>query len=303
MQIFSTRTDRPHAYRFGETDNKLPFNPIEYAISVDGTNWASCFDVPNLQGVYMYDATLPDINPADTYQALGQQDGQTLMSSRYDQRDITCQFYSFGIDEADQSLGYQALERFLYARDEFWITFSNHPGIKFRVKAKTFKPTYPNEKDFYATVTFNNSAGLGQSLGTTQDVEDFDSELWALGQNLRLDQDLQYSFQNMDRFTVVNIGDIMIEPDIKQHPLIITIHCNGKPTLTNTTTGQTFSCNRILTTNDELKLSGVNPFINGQQCGSDTNHGVISLQLGDNQFTLTGCTDSNISFDTPFYYV
>lgn len=305
MQIFSKSSDKPHAYRFNEIDNKLPFNPIEYAISDDGVNWVSCFDVPNLQGVYMYDATLPDVNPADTYQVIGQQDGQTLMNSRYDQRDIVCQLYSFGIDENDQSMAYQALERFLYARDEFWITFYNHPGLKFRVKTKTFKPTYPNEKDFYVTVTFNNSAGISQSLGTTQQLDDFESGLWALGQNIHLaNGELpQYTFSNTSSFNVFNCGDIMIEPDLKQHPLVITIHANGKPSLTNQTTDQTFTCNRNLSTSDELKLVGVNPFINGQQAGIDTDHGVISLQRGDNQFTLTGCTNATISFDTPFYYV
>lgn len=303
MQVFSQSSNKPHAYRFSETDNKLPFNPVEYAISTDGVNWVSCFDVPDLKNVYMYDAVLPDLTPAETYQVIGQQDGQTLMASRYDQRDIVAQFYAFGEDENDQSLGYQALERFLYARDEYWITFANHAGLKFKVKAKTFKPTYPNDKDFYVTVTFNNSAGVGQTLGTTQQINDFESPIWALGQGIEMTGSVpQYTF-NTDSFTVMNFGDIMIEPDIKQHPLVITIHANGKPSLTNQTTGQSFTCNRQVSAGDELKLAGVNPFINGQQCGIDTNHGIISLQRGANQFTLTGCTNATVSFDTPFYYV
>ena len=305
VQVFSTEPHKPHAYRFNEVDNKLPFNPIEYSISTDGNTWFSCFDVPYLNGVYLYNVDFPDLNPADTYQAIGQQDGQTLMNSRYDQRDITCQFFSFGSDSNDQLLAYQALKRFLYARDEYWITFVSIPGLKFQVKVKTFKPSYPNEKDFYGTITFNNSSGLGQSLGSTQQINDFTSPIWALGQNIRLvnGEMPQYTFNNQTNFTVTNFGDIMIEPDIKQHPLTISIRCNGSPTLTNNTTNQSLTCNRQLSVGDELKLVGVNPFINGQQCGIDTNHGVISLQRGDNKFTLSNCSNVTISFDTPFYYV
>ncbi|CAJ1187789.1 hypothetical protein [Companilactobacillus paralimentarius] len=72
--------------------------------------------------------------------------------------------------------------------------------------------------------------------------------------------------------------------------------------MTNKTTGETFTYNVVLSTNDELILDGVDPYLNGQPDGINSNHGTISLAKGDNEFEISGLTNSDIAFEFYFIY-
>ena len=133
VQVFSTKKDVPSMYPFLlPTENGVGarkyyyYQPIEYSISADGKTWDSCFDVPDLEGVYCYRS--PDVQPAvqtDNLKKVGLMDGQRLLSSSYDTRQITMQVVAMdNIDESDSLLAYDALQRFLVSREAYWICFS-----------------------------------------------------------------------------------------------------------------------------------------------------------------------------------
>ena len=48
MKVFSSKSNRPQAYKFEKptqtTRNSLGFDPIEFAVSLDGESWLSCYD-------------------------------------------------------------------------------------------------------------------------------------------------------------------------------------------------------------------------------------------------------------------
>lgn len=298
MQVFSTIRDKPHAYRFNETTNYLEFNPIEFSISDDGINWLSCYDEPELAGIYMYDKVIPVANVVDNVNRFGLQDGQTLLNTQYDQRDILCHFSVRNIDLNDKQLALKALERFVASRKPFWITFSDDPGKKYLVKTKTLVPNYAFTESLLVDVTFNNINGVAQSVGTSLDLESKADVPWAFG--LNLDDNRTYTFKS-GSFDVWNHGDIEIQPSIKLHPFKMHVKGAGKPVITNKTTGDVFQYNVDLG-GKELILDRVNPLIGSEHVGINSNHGEINLAVGKNSFTVSGLTGS-VSFEFPFLYL
>ena len=146
IQVFSTRTDKPHAYGFGDLRSPA-FTPIEYAISKDGINWTSSFDDPNLDGAYCYKA--PDVqpaNPTDNLQKVGLMDGSRLLSTSYSTRELKMEIFFEGLDEGDAELAYDALQRFLISREPYWICFANWPQRMYYVKAKLAAPTFAGDR-------------------------------------------------------------------------------------------------------------------------------------------------------------
>jgi hypothetical protein len=218
LQVFSQRKDKPHAYRFGEYQNQLAFDPIEFSISTDGKSWHSAFDEPDLEGVYCYKA--PDVqpaNPSDNLRKVGLMDGSRLLSTSYGTRELKMEFLFNGINEADAMLAYDALQRFLISRKAYWICFSNWPQRMYYVKAKLAAPTFAGQRIWTCEVTLTDLIGLSRSLDTSLNYEN----ALGWGNNLPM-QKLHYTFTTSS-FTVYNPGDVMIDPERRGHPLKITL--------------------------------------------------------------------------------
>lgn len=292
MQIFSKRSDKPHAYQFGEYQNQLAFDPIEISISSDAKNWISNFDVSDLMGIHLTEFEWLNPITADSYSILGMRNGQTLTGSRYEQRDMTLSFYTFLRDEIDQKLALKALTDYFAKNEPYWITFGNAGYRMYKVKFKSLTPTYIGTHYMTINVVLNNLTGVSQSVVSTQNL----TEKMAFGLGYNGLQQMNYEFQS-DSFTVFNPGDLEIDPVIQDDYLLLTIKANGKPSITNTDTGDTFTFNDSLSKDKVLILNGVNPFLDSKNCGIQTNNGIIRLKKGDNHFTVSGCSDFSISFD------
>lgn len=292
MQIFSKRSDKPHAYHFGEYQNQLAFDPIEIAISLDAKNWLSNFDVSDLMGIHLTEFEWLAPVTADSYSALGMRNGQVLTGSRYEQRDITLSFYTFLRDEIDQKLALKALTDYFAKSEPYWITFDNAGYRMYKVQFKSITPAYIGTHYMTINVVLNNLTGVSQSVVSTSNLND----KMAFGLGYDGLQQMNYEFQS-DSFTVFNPGDLEIDPVIQDDYLLMTIKANGKPSITNTDTGDTFTFNDSLSKDKVLTLNGANPFLDGKNCGVQTNNGIIRLKKGDNHFTVSGCSDFSISFD------
>ncbi|KEK15442.1 hypothetical protein LR3_06555 [Limosilactobacillus reuteri] len=115
IQVFSQCKNKPSRYQFMkpselgyDSDEYLSFDPIEFAISSDGKNWTSNYDVVNLTGVYCYRA--PDVqpaNPSDTMKKIGLQDGSRLISTTYDSREFKFELIYRGVSETDAMLAWK----------------------------------------------------------------------------------------------------------------------------------------------------------------------------------------------------
>lgn len=123
-----------------------------------------------------------------------------------------------------------------------------------------------------------------------------------ISNNLNLSTtDLNYSKLSGD-FKIYNPSDFDIQPYEQDHEFNIIFNGSGTPSITNKTTNDTFSMTSSISSTDSLILKGVHPFLNGNACEINTNHGHVNLKKGWNDFSLTGL-DGTVTFDFPFIYL
>lgn len=305
IKVFSDRPDKPQAYGFhapgdiGDGKSNLPYDPIEFAISSDGQNWHSAYDEPNLAGIYCFQA--PDVQPAnpnDSLQKVGITDGQRLLATSYDTRDLKMSVcYYDAKDNNDALLGYDALQRFLVTRAPFWICFSSWPQRMYYVRAKLALPSYTGS-NWSSDVTLTDLVGLSRSVGSTGNW----SEHIAGFGNQEFSKETSYSFSS-NNFSVWNFSDVRIDPERRGHPLKITIKGSsvGNLKITNTTTGEAFTYKKPIS-NSTLVIDGVNPTLDGKGCLMDSDYGIITLQIGQNNFTLENFSGT-VTFDFPMWWL
>lgn len=206
-----------------------------------------------------------------------------------------------GIDEGDAELAYDALQRFLISRDPYWICFANWPQRMYYVKAKLAAPTFAGDRHWTCEVTFTDLIGLSRSVGTTQDP------VMGFGNNYNAAP--QYTF-NSNSFTVVNHSDVMIDPERRGHPFKLTLQgsSSGNMKITNKTTGDVFTRNLTYTKdgttafNGTYVIDGVRPTLNGKSDDYYTNKGVITLQIGKNDFQIDNFSGT-VTFDYPDWWL
>lgn len=312
IEPFSTAKDKPHAYPFlrpsevGKGMKRyLDYEPIEFAISPDGKEWTSDYDVPDLTNIYCYSA--PGVQPAtmsDNLRKVGLQDGSRLLSTTYSTRELTMKLISYGnFNESDVMLGYDALQRFLVSRDAYWICFANWPHRMYYVKAKMSAPTYTSMTGWSVDVTFTDLIGLSRSVGTTGDYANM---VLGFGNNEPLDRP-QYKFTT-NHFTVDNTSDVRIDPERRGHPFVLTLEgsSNGNMKITNKTTGEYVSRIGASTGKDSTHektnfsgkwvLNGVRKTLNGKSDNMHCTSGVLTLAKGPNEFQIDNFTGT-ITFD------
>lgn len=304
IDVFSKRTDKPHQYGFmplkkGSDPNSVGFNPIEIAISSDSKKWVSIYDVPDLDHVLVADSPyVADAKQTDEYQKIGINDGQSLLSTSYAQREIKMMVVFNGMNKQDVALAFDALQRFLVLRDPYWICFDNWPQRMYYVKVSEISQTHLTDMGFVVEVTFTDQIGLSRSVGTT--AEWSTNAVIGFGNNQPIEMP-QYSFKN-NSFTVKNLSDILIDPERRGHDfkLIMKGQSGGSMKVTNKTTGDSIS--RKDGFNGTWVLDGVNPELNGNGDLLNTDMGVISLQVGDNEFQIDNFSGT-ISFDFPMWWL
>ena len=303
VQVLSTIADKPHAYRFNETDNWLMFDPYEVAISANGTNWHSSYDEPDLKDIYCYGVDIAKATPVDTLRTFSGTDGQTIDSTRYETRAITAHFLAKAITAEDGDLASDALQRFFASRDPFWLVFGGRFGQPYKrwlVKAGVVTVTAANEQSALIDVPFTNLTGYARSVVNSVEFAAHPELYGGFGINLPAGTNYAYTSSQCD---VYNPSDITVDPLKQHHDLTITIKGEGKPTITNATTGTDFAYTKALTASDTLVLSRANPYLNNAQDGINSDHGWIELAPGHNTITVAGLTNPQVTFDFAWYFL
>lgn len=220
----------------------------------------------------------------------GQEDGATTFGLRV----IQANFSLKGVDKVDYTLATQEVWRKLFSRDPFYISWSRMPGMRYLVHTRPFQFTKLNAWTASFTVEFEAFRGLRESIGTTLDPFNYDSELWQLGQNLPSEDDLQYIFTS-SRFNIYNASDVAIDPE-KKHLLQIALTCDGTPTIINHTNESKIAFNQFVSKSDVILIDGIYPYINSVHAGRKTDHGVLRLEKGMNDIEILGASNILISW-------
>lgn len=304
IDVFSKRTDKPHRYGFADLQkgfdpNSVGFDPIEFSISADGKNWHSIYDIPDLDHVLVADSPyVAEAKQTDNYEKIGINDGQSLLSTSYAQREIKMMVVFEGMNKQDVALAYDALQRFLVSRDPYWICFDNWPQRMYYVKPTEIAQTHLTDMGFVSEITFNDQIGLSRSVGTT--AEWSTNAVIGFGNNQPVEVP-KFSF-NTNSFKVKNLSDVLIDPERRGHYFVMTLKgkSNGKMKVTNKTTNESISREKGF--EGTWMLNGVNPELDGKGDLLSTDMGSISLQVGENEFAVENFTGT-ISFDFAMWWL
>lgn len=231
-------------------------------------------------------------------------DGEIIVETRYKNRTISVEMMYQTVDILDYYLIRDELNGIFTRKDAFFIIFKREPYKRWKVKLETQFKTEPHPYVGTFTVEFRTVIPYAQSVGTSLELaeQNFDSGLWGFGSRIDVDIDYEYVF-NQPNFVIHNIGNVPIDP--RQHDLEIVLKgtfSNGV-TIKNATTEDEYRYNGSLSSADELKLSGIRTFKNGISDFRRTNHKLITLGVGANNFTVEGGTVNSIAFNFRFLYL
>ncbi|TXR62086.1 phage tail family protein [Bacillus sp. AY18-3] len=253
-------------------------------------------------GIMTRDFNPQSPSPVHNFETVENRHGTIDRGTVYGQRTINCSFYFKAVDMWDYALLRDEVFRIFDSREAFYIIDQRNPGKRWLVKYSSPYNIEQNWKYGFFEIDFITvKLPFAESIGTTMDPFDFDSDLWQLGQGL-VAEDTMY-VHNTTSFRIYNAGDVLIDP--KSMPL--KIKYKGKSNnlnIKNVTTGDLWSYTGSTTTErDVITLDGVKAYRN--VLGSifkNTNWGLITLKPGWNDFVITGATgDFKVEFDFRFY--
>ena len=227
-----------------------------------------------------------------------------ITNSRLNNRVIRVEFLYITQDIYDYYILRERLNDLFMREEEFYIIFKREPHKRWLVKINSQFEINPNPKMDSFTIEFITQKFYSESVGTSLDLQnrkEWDVDLWSWDGTIDWDKNYSYTF-NSNNFNVENLGNIKIEPGYYD----LQINIQGEATdfleLTNTTNGDVFRYNGNLTNTDTLTLRGIRTFKNNVSVFRDTNRKLISLDVGNNDFVVTGGTINNIEFNFRFLY-
>ena len=256
--------------------------------------------ISDFHGLHFTGFTLQSPQPTQNYKQRTSQDGEYQIGDViFGPRTVKADFYWETEGDYDFELACSEIWRVMFSRSVMRIRDNRTPYQVMYVYAKPFDITRVSYYDMTFSVEFDLPSGFRQSIAWSDKL----AENLQFGMTLPTNSTLQYEFTDKS-FKVYNPSDIAIEPYDKRHQLDIIVTGQGLPNVTNHTTGDNFQMTSgNLSDGDKLIIhNGVQYTLNGNPIERNTNHGTINLAMGWNEFTVTGCSKSNITFSFPFLY-
>lgn len=230
-------------------------------------------------------------------------DGVLTGASTFAPFELELRFMFSGVDIHDYHLFKHKLRQIIYQREPYYVWHSDMPGKKYAVL-----PNATEIEDLYSrngeiTMTFSVFKGYSESLFPT-DRLDLMSEYWDFSNSLIVDENIKYN-HNKNNFEIYNGSDDVITP-IQRHYMKTEINIDAPNgfILKNNTNGTEFEYTKAIKSKDNLVLNGAHPFLNGKNCGIDTNWEFLTLDPGMNKFEIIGdgAQVKNITFSFNFIY-
>lgn len=227
-------------------------------------------------------------------------DGSLILNSSFGDRSITVRFLYEAQNIRDFYSIRDKINKLFVRKESFYISFEDEPYKRWKVKLARGFDVKPNQYMESFEIEFLCVNPFGESMAKTQD-EDFHN-LYTYHYGAPWDDDIEYTFST-NEFEVNNIGDVPIDP--RQHELEIVIKATASSYLeiTNNTTGDIYRYNGELKSTDTLTLKGVQSFKNGTSVFKNTNKKLLTLNVGKNNFTITGGAVNSIAFNMSFLYL
>lgn len=245
---------------------------------------------------------IPSIAVSNFTDVVDGRDGNVFLESTFDSRTIRVELLYDSYDIEDYYTIRDEVNALFVRKQPFYIIFKAEPYKRYKVRLSGSFELEPDQHMDSFIVNFICEDLFAESIATTKSIKDWDSGVWGWNGAITWDEDLKYSF-NSNSFTVYNLGNVNIDPRQSFLEIAIKGSFASQVTITNQTTGETYTFNGNLSPSDTLLLKGIQSFKNGTSVFRNTNKKLISLNTGDNNFTVTGGTISSIDFDFRFLYM
>lgn len=245
-------------------------------------------------------------SPSHQRQEISGQHGTVTLGSTLGARSMSVTFHIRARDAYDFPLVRNEVFKVLNGLEFVYIVDKREPGKRWKVKVESNYDVAPIAMVFAQfDISFMSDSPFAESIGTTQDPLSFDAEVWQVGQGL-IAEDLSYSTTNKD-FQIYNAGDVKIDPRFIHTPLTIEVTAaqtssNITLSLTNNTTGETWSYTGATTAGQIIQLRNVETLSGGASVALKTNYKLITLVPGYNSISRNSGI-SKVSFIHRFYYV
>lgn len=228
--------------------------------------------------------------------------GSIYLGTTLKERKIFSRINVEALDPSDFDLFRDEIFRIFNPLEKFYIIRDLQPGKRMEVSVSSeFDIDYTTLEDGEFSIEFVIHSVFLESIGTTLDPLNSDTEIWQIGQGLILD-DISY-IHNTNTFSIFNAGDIEVHP--KKMPLIIKYKgSSNNLEIKNLTSGDTWQYFGETSSGDVIEINRVKHTKNGTSIFANTNKKFISIKPGLNEFELNGTNGTfEISFDFRFYYL
>ena len=241
----------------------------------------------------------------NTYAQDAVTDGQAYSYSQIGMNTINSRFFLKYSDWYDYKMKKHEIARFFMQKGLYRIRTDAEPGIVKFVRAGNFEIKNPEDGTHIVqfTIPFDNPSGVKWSYAYSDELMEYDKNLWQYGMNLPNGQDLQYHFINTHNFDIYNASDIDLDPREKYPVQIIVTGFHGKFDMINETTGDEIIYTEPLAPEDTLVWDKLSVFKNGKLDNGATNLAWIRLNRGWNHFKIYGYDNVDIRFHFRFVYL
>lgn len=241
----------------------------------------------------------------NTYAQDAVTDGQAYSYSQIGMNTVNSRFFLKYSDWYDYKMKKHEIARFFMQKGLYRIRTDAEPGIVKFVRAGNFEIKNPEDGTHIVqfTIPFDNPSGVKWSYAYSDELMEYDKNLWQYGMNLPNGQDLQYHFVNTHNFDIYNASDIDLDPREKYPVQIIATGFHGKFDMINETTGDEIVYTESLNPEDTLVWDKLSVFKNGKLDNGATNLAWIRLKRGWNHFKIYGYDNVDIRFHFRFVYL
>ena len=231
-------------------------------------------------------------------------DGSVYSTSQVGKNVINARFYLTYGDWYDYKMKKHEIAQFFMQKGLYRIRSDAEPGIVKFVRAGNFTIKNPEDRSHVVqfSIPFDNPSGVKWSLPYSDDLMNYDQNLWQYGMNLPNGIDLKYRFVNEHHFKIWNASDITIDPAQRYSLKIIVTGQTGKFDMVNQTTGDEIVYVNSLQPNDQLVWDDMYCYVNGELCTDSTNLAWMRLASGWNEFKIYGYNKVDIRFHFRFVY-
>ncbi|WP_283620608.1 phage tail domain-containing protein [Limosilactobacillus avium] len=241
----------------------------------------------------------------NTYAQDAVTDGQAYSYSQIGMNTINSRFFLKYSDWYDYKMKKHEIARFFMQKGLYRIRTDAEPGIVKFVRAGNFEIKNPEDGTHIVqfTIPFDNPSGVKWSYAYSDELMEYDKNLWQYGMNLPNGQDLQYHFINTHNFDIYNASDIDLDPREKYPVQIIVTGFHGKFDMINETTGDEIIYTEPLAPEDTLVWDKLSVFKNGKLDNGATNLAWVRLKRKWNHFKIYGYDNVDIRFHFRFVYL